>query len=95
MVSAPVPEMFPFHVSVAVGLTSKVPPPLWSVTGRPVGYALVILLEQDQRVFANEAGRFSLSGLHAGAATLRVQQIGYRPVCDVDQYTFERQPLHG
>ncbi|HEV8150873.1 MAG TPA: carboxypeptidase-like regulatory domain-containing protein, partial [Gemmatimonadales bacterium] len=51
-----------------------------SVSGRPIGYALVILVEGDQRVFANEAGRFSLTGVVAGPATLRVQQIGYRAI---------------
>jgi hypothetical protein len=49
-----------------------------SATGRPVGYALVVLLERDQRVFASEAGKFALTGLLSGRATLRVQQIGYR-----------------
>lgn len=49
-----------------------------SALGVPVGYALVILLESNQRVFASEAGRFTLSGLGSGKATLRVQQIGFR-----------------
>jgi Carboxypeptidase regulatory-like domain len=51
-----------------------------SVTGRPIGFALVILVERDHRAFANESGRFSLSGLASGMATLRVQQIGYAAV---------------
>ena len=51
-----------------------------SITGTPVAYALVVLEGGNRRVFASEAGRFSLSGLTAGAATLRVQQIGYRAV---------------
>jgi hypothetical protein len=51
-----------------------------SATGRPVGYALLILASRDQRVFASEQGRFALSGLSSGRTTLRVQQIGYRPV---------------
>lgn len=51
-----------------------------SVTGFPVGFALLILVERDQRVFANEAGRFSLTGVSSGTVRLRVQQIGYRAV---------------
>jgi hypothetical protein len=51
-----------------------------SATGRPVGYALVVLVERDQRVFAGESGRFTLTGLGGGAATLRIQQIGYRAI---------------
>ena len=49
-----------------------------SATGQPIGYALVIVPEQNQRVFAGASGRFALSGMRAGRATLRVQQIGYR-----------------
>lgn len=51
-----------------------------SATGLPVGYALVILVERNQRVFASEGGRFSFPGLPSGPVTLRVQQIGYRSV---------------
>lgn len=51
-----------------------------SATGAPVGYALVILIEQNQRVFASESGRFTLSSLAGGPATLRVQQIGFRAI---------------
>jgi hypothetical protein len=51
-----------------------------SALGGPVGYALVILLESNQRVFASEAGRFTLSGVGSGRVTLRVQQIGFRAV---------------
>ncbi|HEV8356350.1 MAG TPA: carboxypeptidase-like regulatory domain-containing protein [Gemmatimonadales bacterium] len=51
-----------------------------SVTGLPVGYALVILVDKDQRIFARESGRFTLTGLSSGTAVLRVQQIGYRAV---------------
>ena len=51
-----------------------------SVTGLPVGYALVILVGKDQRIFAGENGRFTLTGLSSGTAVLRVQQIGYRAV---------------
>ncbi len=51
-----------------------------SVTGTPVGYALLILVERNQRVFATEGGRFSFAGLSSGTVTLRVQQIGYRSV---------------
>ncbi len=51
-----------------------------SATGRPVGYALVVAVERDQRVFAGEAGRFTLTGLSSGFTTLRVQQIGYRAI---------------
>ena len=51
-----------------------------SATGQPVGYALVIWVERDNRVFATESGRFSLAGLGAGVATLRIQQIGYRAI---------------
>ena len=50
-----------------------------SITGNPVGYALVIA-EGVGRVFASEAGRFSLGGLPEGRLSLRVQQIGYRSV---------------
>jgi len=50
-----------------------------SATGRPIGYALVILTGRDQRVFASEEGRFILTGLPSGKAILRIQQIGYRP----------------
>src|SRR5688500_9399729 len=49
-----------------------------NLTGRPVGYALVVLVERDQRVFSSESGRFTLTGLSPGAARLRIQQIGYR-----------------
>lgn len=51
-----------------------------SAAGVPVGYALVVLVESNQRVFAGESGRFTLTGLNSGKATLRVQQIGYRAV---------------
>ncbi|MGQ0702122.1 MAG: carboxypeptidase-like regulatory domain-containing protein [Gemmatimonadales bacterium] len=51
-----------------------------SISGSPVGYALVVLDGGNQRVFASEAGRFSLSGLASGPVTLRVQQIGYQGV---------------
>lgn len=51
-----------------------------SVTGLPIGYALVILVERGHRVFASEGGRFTLTGLVSGSATLRIQQIGYRAV---------------
>jgi hypothetical protein len=49
-----------------------------SVTGQPVGYALVTLVEKDERSFATEAGKFSFSGLSPGRFTLRITQIGYR-----------------
>ncbi len=49
-----------------------------SVTGQPVGWALVTLVEKDERSFATEAGKFSFSGLGAGRFTLRITQIGYR-----------------
>jgi carboxypeptidase family protein len=51
-----------------------------SATGEPVGYALIVTPERNQRVFATAAGRFRLTGLTAGPASLRVQQIGYRGV---------------
>ena len=51
-----------------------------SATRLPVGYALVLLVGQDQRVFASESGRFTLTGLGSGGLTLRVQQIGFRAV---------------
>lgn len=51
-----------------------------SASGAPVAYALVIVVDQDQQVFAGESGRFTLTGLGRGEVTLRVQQIGYRPV---------------
>jgi len=51
-----------------------------SAAGVPVGYALVVLVESNQRVFASESGRFTLTGLGSGRVTLRVQQIGYRAV---------------
>lgn len=50
-----------------------------SATGLPIGYALLVLASRNQRVFASELGRFTLTGLTSGRATLRVQQIGYRP----------------
>jgi hypothetical protein len=46
----------------------------------PVGYALLIVVERNLRIFASEAGKFALAGLSAGPITLRVQQIGYRGV---------------
>ena len=49
-------------------------------TGRPVGYALVLVTGTDQRVFASESGRFVLSGLASGRLTIRIQQIGYAAV---------------
>ena len=51
-----------------------------SASGLPVSYALIIVVDGDQQVFAGESGRFTLSGLRGGNVTLRVQQIGYRPV---------------
>jgi hypothetical protein len=51
-----------------------------STTGLPVSYALVRVVGGDQRVFASEAGRFTLTGLSAGTRALRIQQIGYRAV---------------
>ena len=51
-----------------------------SASGRPVGYALVLVVGKAQRVFASESGRFVLIGLGSGAVSLRVQQIGYRAV---------------
>ena len=58
-----------------------------SASGLPIGYALAVLTSPPLRVFASEGGRFTLSGLAQGRATLRVQQIGYRPLTltlDVD-----------
>jgi len=49
-----------------------------SVTGQPVGYALVTASGNGQRVFASESGRFTLGGLEPGRVLLRVTQIGYR-----------------
>jgi hypothetical protein len=49
-----------------------------SVTGQPVGYALVTLIERDERTFASEAGRFTFNGVSPGRLTLRITQIGYR-----------------
>jgi hypothetical protein len=49
-----------------------------SATGRPIGYALVLVVGKEQRVFASESGRFTLTGLGTGAQAIRVQQIGYR-----------------
>lgn len=49
-----------------------------SVTGQPVGYALITLVEKDERTFASEAGRFTFTGVGAGRFTLRITQIGYR-----------------
>lgn len=51
-----------------------------STTGRPVGYALVLVVGGEQRVFASESGRFTLSDLGSGGLTLRIQQIGFRAV---------------
>lgn len=51
-----------------------------SATGEPVSYALVALVGRNQRVFATATGRFVLTGVAAGTASLRVQQIGYRGV---------------
>lgn len=51
-----------------------------SATGRPVGYALVVVVGAEQQVFASASGRFVLSGIGSGRLTLRVQQIGYRAV---------------
>ncbi len=49
-----------------------------SLSGQPVGYALVSAGGSGQRVFAADNGRFTLSGLAAGRVVLRVNQIGYR-----------------
>ena len=49
-----------------------------SASGRPVGYALVVLGSPATRVFASEGGRFTLSGLVSGRTSIRIQQIGYR-----------------
>ena len=51
-----------------------------STTRGPVGYALISVVGGEQQVFAGESGRFTLTGLPRGALTLRIQQIGYRPV---------------
>ncbi len=51
-----------------------------SATGAPVGYALIVVVGQEQRAFASESGNFRLTGLGSGGMTLRVQQIGYRAV---------------
>jgi carboxypeptidase family protein len=51
-----------------------------SATGLPVGYALVVVTGHEQRVFATESGKFTLTGLGGGTLALRVQQIGYRAV---------------
>lgn len=51
-----------------------------SASGEPVSYALLVLVGRNQQVFATEGGRFRLTGLPAGPASLRVQQIGYRGV---------------
>jgi hypothetical protein len=45
-----------------------------------LSYALVTVIGADRRVFANEAGRFAIAGLGAGADRIRIQQIGYAPV---------------
>ena len=50
------------------------------LTGLPIGYALLTLDQPGRRTFANEAGRFALSGVVSGKAILRVQQIGYGAV---------------
>jgi carboxypeptidase family protein len=51
-----------------------------SATGLPVGYALVVVAGHEQRVFATESGKFTLTGLGGGPLAIRVQQIGYRAV---------------
>jgi hypothetical protein len=51
-----------------------------STTGAPVPFALVILEGTDLRVFANDAGRFSVRLSSGGDRELRIQQIGYAPV---------------
>ncbi len=61
-----------------------------SATGEPVSHALVSLVGGDQQMFATAAGRFTLTGVGPGAASLRVQQIGYRAVTLA--LTIERQP---
>src|ERR1051325_3914738 len=40
-----------------------------SATGLPVGYALVVVAGHEQRVFATEAGKFTLSGLGGGTGS--------------------------
>src|ERR1041384_3235922 len=49
-----------------------------SATGLPVGYALVVVAGHEQRVFATEAGKVTLSGLGGGAVLLRGAPIGDR-----------------
>src|ERR1051326_6621007 len=51
-----------------------------SAGGGPVSSGMVGVVGGDQRVFASEAGRFTLTGLSAGTRALRIQQIGYRAV---------------
>ena len=51
-----------------------------SATGLPIGYALVQVVGNEQRVFASESGRFTLMALGSGGLILRVQQIGFRAV---------------
>jgi hypothetical protein len=51
-----------------------------STTGQAVGYALVVVVGTEQRVFASESGRFVLSGLASGRLVVRITQIGYRAV---------------
>src|SRR5258708_14952045 len=48
-----------------------------SATGLPVGYALVVVTGREQRVFATESGKFTLTGLCGGTLALPVQPIGY------------------
>ena len=59
----------------------------WSVeglvvdaSGRPVAHAVVVLTGSPRTVRADADGRFRVSGLEAGTATVIVSAQGYRPV---------------
>ncbi len=53
-----------------------------------LSYALVTVVGADRRAFANEQGRFLITGLKPGPDRVRVQQIGYAPV-EIDVFLVE------
>jgi hypothetical protein len=75
LVAAPAGPAGPATAQVPAGTLTGVV--LDSLTGAPVPYALIIAGD-GRRLFASDAGRFTLVGLPGGRLDLRIQQIGYR-----------------
>lgn len=53
-----------------------------AVTGAPLPYAHVLLVDAGTGAVSNEAGRFALNGLLAGSHRLVISYVGYHPQLD-------------